>query len=282
MPVTLHAADGWPLAATWFEPPGPARGTVLVAAALGVPQRFYAPFCRWLAARGLAVMSFDLRGIGASRPASMRSVAVDMLGWARLDFAAAVAHAAGRAGAPVTVLGHSLGAHHAGMSTEAAQAAIAKLVAVAAGTGYWRDWAPASRRRAPLLLHVAAPLVTPLVGWFPGARLGMVGDLPRGVIAQWSRWCRHPRFAPGVEGAPLVARLAALRCPIHSIGFTDDESMTEACLRQWLAAHPSAPSRLTMLSPAALGVPRIGHLGAFRAPMEPSVWPHLAEAVEAG
>lgn len=53
-----------------------------------------------------------------------------------------------------------------------------------------RDWAPCTRNLVPLMLHLASTLLTPMFGYFPGKRLGMVGDLPPGVIRQWTRWCR--------------------------------------------------------------------------------------------
>ena len=42
------------------------------------------------------------------------------------------------------------------------------MVTVAAGSGYWRDYAPSLRRIAPLLWFVIVPLSIPLAGYFPG------------------------------------------------------------------------------------------------------------------
>lgn len=75
--IALTTSDDYPLAAVLYRPVSvaesgasqarkPKQHPVLVSAALGVPQRFYAPFCSWLASRGYTVMTFDLRGIGAS------------------------------------------------------------------------------------------------------------------------------------------------------------------------------------------------------------------------
>ena len=52
---TFHTGNGTPLAGTLFEPAvqrGAATHPVLIASALGVPQRFYAAFAGWLAQRG--------------------------------------------------------------------------------------------------------------------------------------------------------------------------------------------------------------------------------------
>jgi predicted alpha/beta hydrolase len=94
-PLTLTTSDGVPLAARLFEPACPTGRPVLVAGGLGVGQRFYRRFAQWLALQGRPVLTFDLRGMGDSRlpthRSSLRGLDIDMLGWARLDFAAAVA-----------------------------------------------------------------------------------------------------------------------------------------------------------------------------------------------
>ena len=283
-PCTLTARDGTALQAQLFEPVGLARGPVLVAGGLGISQRFYAPFATWLAARGYRVMTFDLRGMGLSRPhgvRSLRGLDADMLTWARQDFAAAVCALSDRCGGqPIALLGHSLGMHHAAMTEADTQARLRVAVCVAAGAGYWRDWAAPSRRVAPLMLHLAGPLLTPLLGYFPGRRLRMVGDLPGPAARQWMRWCRHPEFAWGAEPELLRDSLRSARFPIQAFSFTDDDAMTEACTRKLLAAMPHAPAVVQVLSPGDVGMQDIGHVGAFRRVAETLLWPRMALALD--
>jgi predicted alpha/beta hydrolase len=287
--ITLTTDDNFPLAAVLYRPPSnnesgatqsaiAKRKPVLVSGALGVPQRFYAPFCGWLASRGHTVMTFDLRGIGESLPRGQtpRRVNADMLSWARVDFAAAVHHLCCVTGAAqINLIGHSLGAQHSGMGKPATQQRIAKLVSVGAGAGYWREWAAPSRRAAPLMFYLAGPVLTPLFGYFPGKRLGMVGDLPAGVMRQFSRWCCHPEFAWGAQPELLLPSLQSALYPIHALSFSDDEAMTEANTRKLFAAHPNAPCVVEVVTPKSMGVARIGHTGAFRREMESRLWPHL-------
>jgi predicted alpha/beta hydrolase len=278
--LRFSATDGTPLVATLFKPAQKARSAVLIGAALGVNQRFYAAFALWLAQQGHMVMTFDLRGIGASLAPGqhLRNVQGNMLTWAQQDFSAAVRTLAEQSGqAQVTVIGHSLGAHHPAMTLPETQARIAKVLAVAAGSGYWRDWAPPSRRLAPLMLHLAVPLLTPLFGYFPGKRLSMVGDLPGGVMRQLTRWYRHPQFAWGADPDLLLPALTNARFPVHAISFTDDEAITLECTRKLLAALPNATSNLEVINPQAMGAQRIGHLGAFRKNHATVLWPHLEQ-----
>jgi predicted alpha/beta hydrolase len=285
--LEFSALDGESLRGMLFEPASQVVGQVLVAGGLGIPQRFYAPFAAWLASRGQRVITFDLRGIGASRRPehrkSLRGLEADMLTWARQDFAGAVQYlAALGAGQPIGLIGHSLGTHHAAMTDAATQAHVGVVVSVAAGSGYWRDWARPSRLKAPLMLHLAAPLLTPLFGYFPGKRLRMVGDLPAPAMRQWSRWCRHPGFAWGAEPDLVLPSLHAATFRIGAFSFTDDDAMTEDCTRKLLDAMPHASSALHVLSPSDVGLQNIGHLGAFKPGAAAALWPRFEAALQGG
>jgi predicted alpha/beta hydrolase len=282
LPITFYASDATPLSGMRFEPSQAPRASVLVAGGLGVPQRVYRPFASWLAQRGFRAMTFDLRGMGASRLPqhrhSLRGLDADMLTWARQDFAAAVDHLIkDDADDHIALVGHSLGMHHAAMTLPRTQSLISRAVSVAAGAGYWRDWTAPSRRKAPLMFHLAGPLSIPLFGYFPGKRLGMVADLPAGVMRQWSRWCRHPEFAWGAEPAQVKPSMNGARFSVEAISFTDDEAITEHCARKLMAALPNARSQVHTISPASMGMKRIGHLGAFRPEAAEKLWPLIED-----
>ena len=283
-PVEIQTIDGTVLQGMLYVPQGHFRRAVLVSGGLGIQQRFYASFASWLAQRGHLVLTFDLRGMGASRRPehrrSLRGLDADMLTWARQDFPAAVQTLLGRAGSEsISLIGHSLGVHHAAMTDADTQASINTVVSVAAGSGYWRDWASPSRRLAPLMLHLAAPVLTPLLGYFPGKALRMVGDLPGPAMRQWAGWCKHPDFAWGAEPDLIQPSLQSARFRIEAFSFTDDDAMTENCTRKLLAAMPNALSNLQVIEPQRLGLPAIGHVGAFRPQASRTLWPLIEHAL---
>lgn len=283
-PVVIRTTDGTDLEGVLYAPNGHCRRAVLVSGGLGIPQRFYAPFASWLALRGYRVLTFDLRGMGASRRPehrrSLRGLDADMLTWARQDFPAAVQALSDQDGVEsIALIGHSLGVHHAAMTDADTQNRIDTVVSVAAGAGYWRDWAAPSRRLAPLMLHLAAPLLTPLLGYFPGKALRMVGDLPGPAMRQWTRWCRHPEFAWGAEPDLVQPSLQSARFRIEAFSFTDDDAMTASCTRKLLAAMPNARSNLQVIEPQTLGLLAIGHIGAFRPQASRTLWPLLEQAM---
>jgi len=259
--LEVAAAGGVTLAARLFSPEGLARGAVLLAPAMGVPQTWYEALAGWLAGQGFLALTFDLRGIGRSRRRPLREEQADLFTWAG-DMGAALAALSGRAGGlPLTWVGHSLGGQLFPFvpGRERAQ----KMVTVASGSGYWRDNTAELKRKVWLLWWVAVPVSIALLGWYPGRALRMIGDLPAGAMAQWRRWCLHPEYAVGVEGEPARAAYAAVKIPITSLSFTDDEYMSARNIEALHGQYTGAPPRMLRLAPAELGVKRVGHFGFF-------------------
>lgn len=275
--LTLAAVDGEPLAATHVLPTGPARGAVLIAPAMGVAQRYYHPFATWLAGRGFHALTFDYRGMGRSRRGSLRAVDADLITWARRDATAALRHLQDLAPAlPLTWVGHSLGGQLVPFVPDHRE--LAQIITVAAGSGYWRHNSPALRRKVWLLWYLLAPVATPVCGYFPGRALGMVGDLPRGVIRQWRRWCLDPGYAVGAEGAAVAELFHRVTTPITAVSFTDDEMMSDRSIAGLHAAFASAPQTHVRLAPADVGRDRLGHFGWFRAEHAP-LWDRVIAPV---
>jgi predicted alpha/beta hydrolase len=270
---SIPTADGVAITATFHGETHPLeglRGAVLMVPAMGTPQRYYTACAAWLAQQGYKVATFDYRGTGLSRPQRLRGFQADILTWARLDCAAMVAAVRERApGRPLYWIGHSLGCQILPFVPDPGR--ITRVVSVASGSGYWRENAPALRRRAPLLWHVLAPVSTALCGYFPGKRLRVIGDLPAGVVRQWRRWCLHPQYALS-EGEWARERFAAITRPITFFSFTDDEFMSERSGQSLSRWYVNAPQTDRRISPASLGVARIGHFGFFRESFAGSLW----------
>ncbi len=274
----VSAADGHSIATRYFAPsPSALRCTVVIAPAMGVPQRFYADFARWLAAHGAAVLTFDYRGTGASLPAkaSAKDVETDLKRWAELDCAVMVEEAERlHPGVPIFWIGHSVGAQLFGLIPNHAR--VKAMMSIAAGSGYWRYNARPLRYYVLWLWLVVVPVAVRVTGYFPGKKLRMVGDLPHGVVTQWRAWCLSERYM-GDEGAVIRDLLAAVRTPITAMSIQDDEMMTLHGTRALFDLYSSANVTLRRLRPRELGVPSIGHFGFFRARGREKLWPLITE-----
>jgi predicted alpha/beta hydrolase len=273
----LQGPGPTPLALRVYPPIGVPRASVVIGGAMGVRQSFYEAFATWLAGQGFCVTTFDYRGQGDSLQGTMRAVQADLHDWAR-DYEAVIAHAkALHPGLPLFLLGHSLGAQLPGLLQDPQK--VDGLLSIAAGSGYWRDNAPKLRRIVLAFWHVFVPLLTPLCGYFPGRRLGMVGDLPAGVIWQWRRWCLDPRYSVGVEGPEAARSYAAVKFPVLALSMTDDELMSWRGTLNLVDFYTNAACTIERVQPKDVQAKRIGHFGLFRPQFETTLWPRVAQAL---
>lgn len=170
-PRLIDNGNGHPLASHWYRPTGEPRGYLLIVPAMGVEQRFYAPFAAWLAERGYLAITFDYLGMGQSRNGSLRGLEVDVLGWARHDCSAMLAAALAESGSkPLYWIGHSLGGQI--LPFVEGRERIDRVFSIASSSGYWKENSPRLRNKVWLFWYLVAPLLTPLLGYFPGRRLG--------------------------------------------------------------------------------------------------------------
>lgn len=271
--LLLAAADGTALAATRHPAAGAPRAFVVVNSGTGIRRRFYGRFAARLAARGLEVLTWDYRGVGGSRPGSLRGHPARMRDWGRLDMPAALRWARQEAeGLPVAVVGHSAGGHLAGLVPAAEQPDA--LVLVAAQDGYWGHWPPELRLRMRLLWW-AMPRLAAAFGHLPGW-LGVGEDLPRGVAAEWSAWARSPGYLfddPALD----LAGYTAFHRPLLALSFADDRAYApRAAVEALLARFPGTAAEHRHLDPAAAGLPPVGHFGFFKPAAEP-LWDGVAD-----
>jgi predicted alpha/beta hydrolase len=269
--VDVDAADLTPIATRFYIPhPANACGAVLIAPAMGVPQSYYASFATWLVESGFYVATFDYRGTGSSLRGPLRAVDADIITWAEQDTQAVLSALAARApGLPITWIGHSLGGQIVPFVRDRTN--VAKVITVATGSGYWKENAAPLRRKVWLFWFVAAPIATPLFGYFPGKALRMVGDLPRNVLRQWKKWCMDPEYAVG-DGEHVRDLFASVTTPITAFSFTDDEMMSEQNTASIHGFFTSAPRVMRRLTPDEIGVKRIGHFGFFKEAMKQPLW----------
>ncbi len=262
----LTAADGYALGATLFPADNP-LGQILVGSATGVPRGFYRRFAEYAAARGYTTLTLDYRGVGESRPATLKGFGMDYLDWARLDLAAALEHLH-QPELPTFMVGHSFGGHAFGLLPNHQH--VSGLYTFGTGAG-WHGWMPLAERFKVLTMwRVVAPLLTRSKGYLAWSKLGMGEDLPLGVYRQWKRWCRYPRYFfedPSMPG--LEEQFAQITTPIIALNATDDLWASPASRDAFMSAYRQADYQGLTLIPAEAGLPPIGHMGYFRPSAQP-------------
>lgn len=260
--VTLLATDGYPITAIRYATAGPTRANLIVAGAIGVPQRFYRRFAEFAAASGYSTMTLDYRGVGLSAPATLNGFKMDYFDWGRLDLAAAVA-AMSNANVPLYIVGHSFGGHAFGVLPNHER--VAGFYAFGTGAG-WHGWMPPLERVKVLAMwNVLGPLLTRWKGYLPWSLLGMGEDLPLDFYRQWKHWCRYPNCFFGDRSMRRVARdFDRIRTPLMAANSIDDRWSPPKSRDAFMAGYRNAARQTLDIDPSRIGLRAIGHMGYFK------------------
>lgn len=274
------AVDGYGLQATLYLPSTntPVSAGVVLNSATGVHRRFYARFATYLADHcGYAVLTYDFRGIGGSRPRSFRAFDARLRDWPQLDMPAAIDWMKQEVNPPrLFLIGHSAGGNLIGLVPNLSLVDAAVLVA--AQLGYWRLWPASIRYALAATWYFAVPVLSRLFGYVPGW-LGAGQHWPHGIATELARWCRQPDYLFG-DPSLDTGQYAEFDAPMLAVTFADDPHATRAASEHLLARFPRARITRRHVQPEEIGVRRIGHFGFFRPYCEP-LWEQCARWLSA-
>lgn len=261
IPVAL--ADGSSLELLCVKSKGECRRRVYWLSAMGVPARHYLPLAEALAARGIAVVLHEWRGIGSSNRRANRQCD---WGYRELLGDLSAGMSALRERWPedsLCVGGHSLGGQLGALRVALDPVAVSGLVLVASGAPYWRTF------RHGWLLRIAfvlAPALARVIGHLPGRRIGFGGNEASGVTADWARSGRSGRYAAAGMAENLERRLATLTVPVLALRLRDDWLGPRASLDWLLGKMPLAAKQVDVIESRDLDGRAADHFDWMKAP----------------
>jgi predicted alpha/beta hydrolase len=261
--LTISASDGYPLAALLFAPTTETRGAVQINAATGVPKQYYVKFAHYLAEHGFASVVYDYRGIGGSRPASLRGFNATMREWGQLDMTGVLDWLAVRY--PTVrrfAIGHSVGAQLIGLMPN--HRLLHGVIAIASSSGYYGHFPMGMRLKSLVLWYGYEPVMTRLFGYLPSQPVGLGEDLPLGVVREWRAWCTHPDYFASSFGRTIHKHYyEEITLPIKAFWMTDDPIANACSVPAMLQHYRNAQVEIEAIAPEEAGVKAIGHLGFF-------------------
>ena len=275
-PNVIPALDGFSLAATCFEPDhNPTSTVVVVNSATAVLQRYYKPFATYLAEQGYLVITYDYRGIGGSRPASLRGFEVQSSDWALLDMAGVLEWVQTSIKPQrLFFIGHSYGGQTAGLMPNGNQ--IDAMVTMSSQSGYWRLQGGNQKLSVAFHVYFTLPVLANLFGYVPWSKMGSAEDLPKGAALEWAKWCRQPGYLLDDNSLPLE-RYEQFQAPVLAYSFDDDDWGTCRSVDAMMQVYPNLSRQ--HIVPAEVGLPQIGHFGFFR-PQSKQLWPDVVHWLE--
>ncbi|SFA85874.1 Predicted alpha/beta hydrolase [Collimonas sp. OK607] len=282
-PIQIPATDGYPLGACLYYSDALhlPQTVAIINCATGVKAAYYARYAKFLAAHGYLAIAYDYRGIGASRPASLRQLRATKFDWGSKDFEGIMLWVIKNfADAKIVVVGHSIGGVLPGFS--ASNWRIDRLLTVGAQFAYWQDYAEHARYQMLLKWHVLMPLATTLAGFFPGRLLGWLEDLPAGVAYEWAfRGATLGKRSTGIFSKPVKHKerydrtryFRQLHCPLLAYSISDDNFGTPAAVLRLLRYYRGSDRIHVMVTPGEFALSEIGHFAFFHDRFSQNLWP---------
>lgn len=270
--ITIETGDGITLSGTLYPAEHP-RAIAVISGATGVPERFYARFAQWLAAKeGVTALTYTYRDMTNQSPAALRASRTVMSDWGITDGQAARDKAHDLfPDLPQWIIGHSLG----GMlvSKQPQLQDLSRAILVASGLVYHRGHPFPYRLLAWLFWFVIGPLATRLMGYLPGRSIGFGDTLPAGVFFQWRRWCTSPNCFLDDPALPK-SDWTGCDAPVKIVAMADDQVCTPEMAYRISEAYPGAEIQKITLDPATHRASELGHLKIFSSAGRP-YWPDL-------
>ncbi|KAI0061286.1 alpha/beta-hydrolase [Artomyces pyxidatus] len=280
--LRVYTKDGFPIVVQRFDSPTAPRAVVVLACATGVHARFYRKFAGWLSAQGVATCTFDYRYCGLSFPLSYNADAfteeqrhdavvaaprdINLTEtWGRQDLAAVIRYASDTwAGVPLTLLGHSMGAHLMTVVPDEWHR-VTRFLNVNGGNASWENAVDPEVARYSLDTFIRELLETE--GVFRASYLKLGYDLPYGPGLEWIEWFLHTHFSLAKKSdVENVRRLQGI--PYLAIGFADDETVSKRMLERHLGlfSHVDGLKTSLYINPSTHNPPwpPCGHVNSFQ------------------
>lgn len=240
--LTITSADQHRFDANLYRTDDPAAPVLIFLSALGTPARVYGRLGREMVQHGVQVCAPDWRGIGSSSIRAGRASDFGYRHLIELDLTALIETVRQRfPEAPIWLGGHSLGGQLALLGAAANPGPIAGVALIASGSVHWPCYA-GKLRLAVRSLVVLSRLASPVLGYFPGARVGFGGREAAGVMRDWSHLVVTGKYRPKGSDVDYEHALRLLKLPVLALTFAGDAWSPEPAAKALLSKLPGNSS----------------------------------------
>jgi len=274
--IRVLATDDFPISATLYEPEQANQVFVMINSATAVKRRYYDQYAAHLCELGFTVLTYDYRGIGGSLvPKTWSGKKPTMADWGRRDLEGVILWVSKHYPEHYfTAVAHSVGGQLMGLAPSNNQ--VKSVFSIASQSGYIGNWSGIEKLKFQLIMYLAVPVTTYLVGSLPGALFGSE-DLPKGVALQWAYWCRSRHYIVDKHSQPLRKEFEQYDHSMRFYCIADDSMYGPLKAVEELARYyKNASTEVVVKKPEDYGVRSIGHFGFFKSTMPVMAWNETA------
>jgi predicted alpha/beta hydrolase len=269
--VEIRTKDGRKIWLCCFLPAISTGKVMIVAPAAGLTQEFYKTFAGFFPQWGFTVVTFDYRGIGSSAPEQLKGYEASMQQWAVQDIDAVIRYV--RNNYPrqeIIYTGHAIGGEIIGLAQGSQY--ISRLVLVNSALSCKKLW-PLKDRFRISAMKIAVRFLNKWFGYYPG----ILGNVPMGVMNEWSSWCSNPN---GLFDSFPDSNYRKLQIPLLAFSFSDDWHCPSRAVEELLSHFANAVKTWYHINPAEVGKKKIGHTGFFDPSMKTILWMKLVQWIK--
>ncbi|MBV8328613.1 alpha/beta fold hydrolase [Chryseobacterium sp.] len=182
--LILTTEDHASLTAHLFRPEKSNGKLLLINSATGVKQQVYFSFAQYFSEKGFTVITYDYRGIGLSKPRSMKGFNASMRLWGAKDYKELTRYIKVKYSEyKKYCLGHSVGALILGMNKDSEM--FDEFFFVGTQNAFVGNLRWKTKIEAYLGFGIVQPLTTSLLGYFPAHWFGLGESLPKNCAYDW-------------------------------------------------------------------------------------------------
>jgi predicted alpha/beta hydrolase len=268
---TIKTQDNFELKARLYLPDSKSVGIVICNAGTCIRQDFYSKIASFLVERDFAVLTYDYRGVGESRPANLRGFKAKISDWGLWDMPAVFKWVGQHfPKLPKYLLAHSMGGQIIGLNEEIM--GIDKIVTVASSYGNHQFYEPSFRKITQRGL-IPMRLAEWWYGFIPARWIGGE-DWTVGISREWRNWSTYRiPFSEIAQKKGWKTYFEHITQPFRAYFVTDDKLATAQTIPYYQQDFQNAPLEIIKLNPTQES---IGHFGFFTGRVEVAVWEDVA------
>ena len=243
-------------------------------------KEFYLKLANYLTEQNYIVVLFDYRGVGESKPKSLKGFEMSIADWGIHDANSVTTWIKNEyPHLKIHLLAHSMGGQIYGLMD--GWDIFDKVIMLTTSSGNFNKFAPKTYKwKVKLPAKILFPLLNKIFGYVPG-KFGVGEDWPKGVAQDWIKNSNENGLMPNyLHRKVSQSYYQNIDKNITAWYFLDDPMSTPETIKELALSYPKAILNIKTIHPSEVGLEKIGHFGLFKNKAENRLWPMLIEEIK--
>ena len=278
--LNIAALDGYKLGSLVLTPEIKSRGVIQFHNGASAVKEFYLNFCSHLCDAGYTVIMFDYRGIGESRPDSLKNFKGSIGDWGMLDMPGILKWVnINYPNEKKFIVAHSMGGQIIGLMNNINL--VDAIVSIGSSYGNWKNYSGKNKYISAITLFGYFPIALKLFGYLPLKKLGKGEDLPLDAGKELMSWCKGNNIHSKIMNQNKIPNYYHdIKKSIKAYFLEDDNIATAKTIPMYKADFSNALLYIEIIKPSEVGVDKIGHYGFFSEKVKNKLWNKPLEWIE--